>query len=206
MMGLMKRFEQLWMERNRRSEIKITLDNYKETLASIDKKAPVDPWVGRSMDFLMMSRIMPRPKAGVAGADCVSLKDRLGWHRVDATSSASYGFISAHARHGDADGMVYLAGRVSVEQTARWTAVLGHDGGARVFVDGREAFCEPVRRNPCIQERSRFDLELAKGEHEIVIAFDLDHGNGWGVYLRFEVPRNERKPARRARFPRQFGV
>ena len=41
---------------------------------------------------------------------------------------------------------------------------------------------------------------------EIVIAFDLDHGNGWGVYLRFEVPRNERKPARRARFPRQFGV
>lgn len=204
MKGLMKRFEQLWMERNRRSEIKITLDKYKDTLAAIDKKTPVNPWVGGAMKFLMLSRIVQRPKTGVADADCVSLKEKLGWQRVDAAGSSETGFVSAHFRYEDADGMVFLGGKVKVEQGGRWTVVLGHDGGAKVFVDGSEVFCEPVRKNPCIKDRSRFDLELSRGEHEIMIAFDLDHGNGWGVFFCFEIPKDERKPSRRGCFPRQM--
>jgi hypothetical protein len=45
-------------------------------------------------------------------------------------------------------------------------------------------------------------IDLTQGDHELVIAFDLNQGFGWGLYTCFEVPENQRKTRRKPCFPR----
>jgi hypothetical protein len=132
----------------------------------------------------------------------VSLANRLQWRTYAAgMMSACPGFVNLHELYGDADGLVYLANRIHVNADGRWTLCVGHDGGVRVFIDGKAVLCQPRRENPAQPHRSKGNVMLAKGEHEIVIALDLDHGQGWGVYVCFEVPAKERKPRWKGRFP-----
>ena len=66
------------------------------------------------------------------------------------------------------------------------TGWLGHDGGVKVFLDDREVLCAPERRNPIDPWRSRVEVYLTEGEHEVVVALDTDHGGGWGIVFRWE--------------------
>jgi hypothetical protein len=78
--------------------------------------------------------------------------------------------------------------------------IVGHDGGIKVFVDGQAAFCDPRTINPARPERSRIPVRLTPGTHEVAIAFDTDHGKGWGIFFRFEG-RGRRPPSGRSSFP-----
>jgi len=130
-----------------------------------------------------------QPPADLASTGPVTLGDALGWREfVVPWFITENDFVCVHDLFGAQDGLVYLANRFTVEQTGEWILHLGHDGGAKMFVDGREILCEPTRVNPAPKTRSQARVRLEPGAHEIVIAFDTDQGNGWGIYFCFERP------------------
>jgi alpha-L-fucosidase len=154
------------------------------------------PWQSPYISRWRVSRLMPK-KANVAGAPPVRLRAACGWTVCDSADA----FVSVHDRCGDNDGIVYLGNRFNVRETGRWLIHLGHDGGARLFVDGRPVYCEPKRVNPAATDRARIPVKLAKGAHEIVVALDTDRGLGWGIYFCFELAAASRKPGVPPYFP-----
>ena len=90
------------------------------------------------------------------------------------------------------DGLVYIGNNFTAPRAGVWTFYVGHDGGARVFVDGKTMLTVPERSNPAVPGRSKVDLQLSKGNHEIVIAFDTANGSGWGLFTCFEIPKKFR--------------
>jgi hypothetical protein len=112
------------------------------------------------------------------------LKDKLGWRPLRAND----GFANVHAVFGDKDGIACLAHRFRAGKAGLWRVNLGHDGGVRVFVDGRPVFAEPRLENPARAGRSRFAVRLGRGPHELVIALDTHGGAGWGVFCTVESP------------------
>jgi hypothetical protein len=124
----------------------------------------------------------------------------LAWTLVQPDPS---GFLNLHDRYGAADGLVYLANRFEVPFAGRWRLSLGHDGGVRVFADGVPVLCVSETRNPAKPGRSSVELPLTAGIHEIVIAFDLAGGNGWGVFVEWKVPDGEQPGQVQRLYPRR---
>ena len=79
---------------------------------------------------------------------------------------------------------------------------IGHDGGVRVFVNGRAVLTVTERKNPAAPFRSKVPVKLGKGTHEIAIALDTDAGRGWGMFCCFEAPRAVRMKPASTIFPR----
>jgi len=132
----------------------------------------------------------------------VRLAQKLGWRRVGHDAKRAPFFISVHSIYGDQDGLVYLGNKFKVKEAGAWTIHLGHDGPARVFVDGKAVLTEPKRLNPARQTRSQATVKLSRGTHEIIVALDTDGGLGWGIYLSFEVPPGSRKKGLTPQFPK----
>lgn len=144
-----------------------------------------------------VSRIMPKG-AGIARAKCVNMEGETEWTPFDQGT-----FVNLHEHlFDDKDGLVYLANRFTVAERGEWDILLGHDGGARVFVDGKCVLTEPERQNPAKPARSRARVKLAKGQHEVVIAFDLAGGLGWGIFFNWEKPDGKREPQAEPVFPK----
>jgi hypothetical protein len=206
MADLKARFIRLWLARNRRSEIAITLANYNQAIRTMHRTTDISSpvlWRSPFVTTWQVSRLAPKTGPSVAAAPPVSLRDRLRWRPLVLNPiEAGTGFMNVHDRFGDADGWAYLATRLYAARGGRWTLRVGHDGGIRVFVDGKAVFCQPRRVNPARPDRSETLLTLAKGEHELVIALDLDHGLGWGIFVRFEIPPDERRRSWKGRFPK----
>ena len=127
-----------------------------------------------------ISPVQPKPSGTVEKAE--SLKpDYKTWKLVKKAQDS--GFINAHDLTGDRDGIVYLAKKFKVAAAGKWEIQLGHDGGASLFVDGTPVLAVPEAKNPAVPGRSKIVVTLAKGMHEIVVAFDLNAGNGWGIFF-----------------------
>jgi hypothetical protein len=129
-----------------------------------------------------VSRLMPA--ADVIEARYVGLEEAAGWEAVPTNSPCGPEFVDAHAMRGP-DGLVYLARTVKVARTGEWILHVGHDGGARVFVDGEPMAATAGTCKPAPFIRTQAPVKLAKGEHEIVVALDRDGGEGWGVFVSF---------------------
>ena len=142
-------------------------------------------WIQGRRPFLAtwkVSRLMPKSAGGVAAAEYVGLRQReADWKTC--TANPADGFVNVHGRFVGGDGLVYLACRLTVAETGVWELALGHDGGAKLFVDGQCVFTEPALRNPAVAGRSCVRLPLSRGRHEIVVAFDITDGWGWGIML-----------------------
>ena len=69
---------------------------------------------------------------------------------------------------------------------------LGHDGGAKLFVDRQPVAQQLERRNPGVPDRTIARVKLRQGMHTLQVALDTDQGQGWGFFLRFAVPLNKR--------------
>ncbi|MBI4027289.1 MAG: Gfo/Idh/MocA family oxidoreductase [Verrucomicrobia bacterium] len=150
-----------------------------------------------------LSRLTPK-RGGTAGARCVKLSDPLDWRDISDSAVATGAppdFINVHQVYPFQDGIAYLGNRFKVAKDGVWTLLLGHDGGCKVFVNGKAVFCNPQRMNPAEPDRSRVVLKLAKGVHEIVVALDTDHGLGWGIFFRFQIPREARPKGWKPLFP-----
>ncbi len=124
-----------------------------------------------------------KPAGGVAAAEPLATTGG-NWRTVRAGDD---GFASIHELFGEADGMVYFVVRLDVPRDGQWRLHLGHDGGARLFVDRRAVLCEPKLVNPSVPGRSQVDLSLAAGEHDLQVAFDTCAGRGWGIFLHVEA-------------------
>jgi len=143
-----------------------------------DAPAPRRVWTSKTnpawISHWKISRLMARDEVGRT----VRMKDQLGWKPLRATD----GLANVHAVYGDKDGIACLAHRFHADKAGLWQVNLGHDGGVRVFVDGRQVFAEPRLENPARPGRSRFTVRLGRGSHELVIALDTHGGAGWGVF------------------------
>ena len=128
-----------------------------------------------------LSPLFPKGTGGVR--DVVAPPDTGSWKEYPAGSDP---FVNVHNVFGDADGIVYLAHAFQVEEAGVRSILLGHDGGAKVFLDGRELLCVPERRNPLDPWRSKVKVNLTSGRHEVVVAVDTDHGGGWGIVFRWD--------------------
>ena len=144
-----------------------------------------------------LSRLMPRP---VPAGRVPSLSSPLDWKPIQAAVQPE-GFVNIHARHGQGDGIAYLANRFQAPQAGPCLIALGHDGGAQLFLDGARVIAEPRRVNPAGPDRSRALVNLTRGPHEIVVALDTDRGLGQGIFLRFIKPESVKGPMR---FPRRL--
>lgn len=125
-----------------------------------------------------VSRIFDRTTP-VTQAPCVKLADAAGW---EPAPMLQY-FANAHARYATSDGLVYLGTKLKAAQAGTWEFRVGHDGPARMFVNGVPVYAEGNRANPHKPDRARVDVTLEAGEHEVMFAFDLCGGGGWGVSL-----------------------
>jgi alpha-L-fucosidase len=138
---------------------------------------PVSNW--------QVSGLQQKLAGGVASAKAMGMADKRKWKPAFVTNA---GFVTAHEQLGDADGLVYFAHRLSIPKDGQWHLHIGHDGGIRVFINGKAVFCEPELFNPCIPGRSTIVQQLTKGDHELVIALDTCKGMGWGIVLHLEAP------------------
>lgn len=129
-----------------------------------------------------VSSLIAKPLRAVMAADTKTAG--LAWKPL-RTMATPEGFANVSEIHGAAHGIALLAATLSVPKTGSWIAALGHDGGAKLFVDGRPVLEQPLRANPAVQDRSQVTLRLARGTHRVLVALDTDHGKGQGLFLRF---------------------
>ncbi|NQU11125.1 DUF2961 domain-containing protein, partial [bacterium] len=166
---------------------------------NIVRNGRLGPWWSPFVTRWFASKLVP-PR-DLSTAPPVRLSSKRGWKKVRPGPQDPF-FVSVHGRSRGQDGLVYLARKFRVGRAGDWILHLGHDGGAKAFVDGQPVLCEPGRVNPCPRTRSRARIKLAKGTHEIVIAFDTDGGNGWGICFSFEVPADRRRAGPKPQFPK----
>jgi len=125
-------------------------------------------------DGWQVSRLMPAGE--VTAAPYLGLDAKADWTAVPAAG----GFVDVHNLRGQS-GIVYLARRVQVESDGERILHVGHDGGARVFVDGKPVAATAGTVNPAPVSRTTARVTLSRGEHEIVVAFDRAGGKGWAL-------------------------
>jgi len=109
-------------------------------------------------------------------------------------------FVSVHD-FSDPVGIVYLTRTVKVYEDGNWLMHVGHDGGARIFVDGQSVATATGLVNPAPYQRTMVRVAWKPGEHEIVIALDRVGGLGWGFHLSFEPDESMQIPGQRVQFP-----
>ena len=137
-----------------------------------------------------------QPARDIVEVPALSLTEDVGWTPVPAGQD----FVDIHALRGP-DGYVLLARKLHVAADGEWILHLGHDGGARVFVDGQPVAAAPGTCNPAPRDRTQVRVVLAAGEHELGIALDRDNGRGWGMFVCFEIPSNRLIHSQQPVFP-----
>jgi hypothetical protein len=187
---------------DRRQDIKLPGQNGKYDARSATKPFtwPNERQSQLSAAGWKVSRLMP--PADVLSAPHVGLDQEAGWEEVwTVDPSEAPAFIGVNALRGP-EGIVYLARRVRVGEGCEWILHVGHDGGARVFFDGEPVGGEAGTVNPAPNTRTSAHLNLTAGDHEIVVAFDRSGGDGWGIYVTFELPEECTAPVSSTAFPK----
>jgi predicted dehydrogenase len=168
------------------------------------EKQPADSWHSPFISRWKLARLQRKTKDGLKAVRPVKPSDAsLEWRDLyaDGAATASPHLVNLHTAFGDLDGIALAATRLKVARTGTWDLKLGHDGGARVFVDGKEVLCQPARANPAVADRTVVPVRLTKGTHSLLVALDTDNGNGWGFFLRFAIPKAQQKKTSKPVFP-----
>ena len=111
------------------------------------------------------------------------------------------GFLNLHSLFANRDGIAHAECKIRVRQAGEWEIRLGHDGGAKLFVNRQPVAQQLERRNPGVPDRTLARVKLSPGVHTLQVALDTDQGQGWGFFLRFAVPLNKRKRGLKWDFP-----
>jgi len=162
----------------------------------IEGHEPIDEVCSPFVSRWQVAPPVARPASGVTA--CELPEPQTVWRVLSAQPD---GFVNVHDVFPDADGVVYLRTRVQAEKTAPWNLLLGHDGGVRLFLDGKPIHGDGAQKNPANPARARIPVELTAGGHDFMLAFDLNGGRGWGVFLRFATPPGVCKPGEMPAFP-----
>lgn len=147
----------------------------------IAKSRALSPFV-RKMEVSNVAPLL----CDIAELECPQLSNRkLGWRR--RRSSADFFDVHGLLATGDkTEKVVLLAARFECPSRMKLKPLLGYDGPIKVWVDGRNTFCDHLGTNPAQPDEAGFLLDLTAGRHEIMLALASNSGNTYGVYLRFE--------------------
>jgi uncharacterized protein (DUF608 family) len=94
---------------------------------------------------------------------------------------------------GKQDLVVYYACHLRCAERMLLNAKLGYDGPVKLWVDGREVFCDPAGTNPASPDDTTVPFESAAGEHEVVVGLGTNRGQAYGIFLAFERTGMSRK-------------
>ena len=94
-----------------------------------------------------------------------------------------HGEFEAQAPH---DKVVFYRCRFECSEPMKLDALLGYDGPAAVWVDGRKLFTDPTGTNPAEPADARIAFDVAPGPHEALVALGSNKGQAWGIFLQFE--------------------
>jgi len=124
------------------------------------------------------------PADDITQAPHVGFFDDAGW---DPVCADGWNFMNIHALRRPV-GIVYLARHVRVTEDCERILHVGHDGGVRVFVDGRPVAATSGTVSPAPMTRTQTRISLSRGEHEICVALDRDGGKGQGICVSLQKP------------------
>ncbi len=82
------------------------------------------------------------------------------------------------------DRMVYLACRFECPEPMALSLGLGYDGPVKLWLDGRDLFCDPAGAVPIGVDKANLPVEAAAGRHEVFIALTSNRGTAAGLRLR----------------------
>ena len=104
--------------------------------------------------------------------------------------SRSFGgnFLDLHAELEKAGAaVVYYVGNIRCTAAMKLNLLFSYDGPVKVWIDGREIYCDPHGTVPCqFTPKATIPFSPAKGMHEILVALDSNDGTAHGIWLRFE--------------------
>jgi alpha-galactosidase len=92
------------------------------------------------------------------------------------------GFIDIRGVHGNKDGIVFLALSYRSGKAFKSELRFGADGPVKVWVNGREAACEPKASNPCTPGSYSAKVSWKKGSNPIMFALSSNNGQAWGIF------------------------
>ena len=159
----------------------------------LERKAD-DKWVSPYVMDWRVGKLQKKPAGGLAESKAVVITNA----KVLSTKA---GFLNMHPLFESRDGIAHAEAKVRVRQAGEWEIRLGHDGGAKLFVDGKSVAQQLERRNPGTPDRTVARVKLSNGAHTLQVALDTDQGQGWGFFVRFAVPMNKRKRGLKLVFP-----
>jgi len=95
------------------------------------------------------------------------------------------GFVNEHPRWEGRHGHCYFSAWMRLPESMRLEFLMGYDGPFRLWVDDRPLFTDMSGINPCFPDERGKIAALSAGTHSIRVGMDLNHGQAWGFFLRF---------------------
>jgi len=129
----------------------------------------------------LVSEVQPAP-AGIADVALPHDRESLGL----ALRTFPDGFVNLHPEWMKRSGQAFLFSKVMLDEDMRLNMRIGYDGPIRLWIDGKEFLTDPNGTNPALRDAVIKPLALARGEHEIAVAMNLNGGLAWGLFLRFD--------------------
>lgn len=126
--------------------------------------------------------VISKPAVPLKRLSCPDVADHPG------ATEASYGengFVDEHLLWQSQAGHAYFSARISLPEAMKLGVLAGYDGPFRLWIDGAPFFDALDGINPCFPDEGRKTARLAKGDHELTVAMDLNGGAAWGFFLRF---------------------
>ncbi|MCF7854643.1 MAG: right-handed parallel beta-helix repeat-containing protein [Candidatus Pacebacteria bacterium] len=112
--------------------------------------------------------------------------DTLQWHRVDDAPPRGHFFNVYKALNttGEADSAIFFGCRVQCAEPMRAAVLLGYDGPVKLFLDDTAVFYDPDGAPPAQPDRAAPEIDLSRGEHELILALSAVNGPAWGIFMR----------------------
>lgn len=92
------------------------------------------------------------------------------------------GFVDLRGVHGGKDGVIYAVTSHRSGKVAKGELRFGADGPVKVWVNGREAACEPKASNPAVPGLFKARVSWKRGSNSIMIALSSNGGKAWGLF------------------------
>ncbi|MBO4512836.1 MAG: hypothetical protein J5746_08715 [Victivallales bacterium] len=115
-----------------------------------------------------------------------------------AQNNPPFSIFHDRLAHITENGVRFFRTRYFAEDELDLSLALGYDGNVKVFVDGNPIYLDEHARNPIIPASHLVLQHWKHGEHEVLIAQNMNHGCTWGISLALEKP-----TAANARLPQE---
>ncbi len=92
------------------------------------------------------------------------------------------GFADLRGVHGGKDGVIFAAVSYRARHAFKGSLCYGADGPVKVWVNGREADCQPKASNPAVPGIFKAAVSWKRGANTVLFALSSNGGKAWGLY------------------------